>query len=120
MILLGGAINVTVDQVGADVCGPAAVGIQAACANLIVGSHHGPFILPFGTPLELRILVDGSVVEAFAAGGRAAVTARVYPARDAPLTTALFNHGSAAIKVSSFEAYVMMDAHGPTLSELLR
>ena len=120
MILLGGAINVTVDQVGADVCGPAAVGIQAACANLTVGSHHGPFILPFGTPLELRILVDGSVVEAFAAGGRAAVTARVYPATDAPLTTALFNHGSAAIKVSSFEAYVMMDAHGPTLSELLR
>ena len=36
-------------------------------------------ILPTDTTLDLHVFVDRSIIEAFGQGGRAAVTARVYP-----------------------------------------
>lgn len=72
-------------------------------------------------PLEVRVLVDGSVVEAFAAGGRAAVTARGYPLpTGVPPTVGLFNDGAESATVLSVEAFVMAKARGPPLEKLVR
>ena len=128
--VLGGAANVTVDMVGDSTCGASTLveaegggtatssssatssSITTACANLTIGPHRGPFRFRTDAPLELRVLVDGSVVEGFVAGGRAAVTRRVYPASDAPLASSLINIGPAAVKLLSLGAYRMADVMG--------
>jgi sucrose-6-phosphate hydrolase SacC (GH32 family) len=58
--------------------------------NLIPGktgnqaNHHVPFAVKEGERnVTLRVFVDHSVVEAYAAGGRGCVTARTYPTDDA-------------------------------------
>ena len=59
------------------------------------------------------MLVDASIVEAFAAGGRAAVTHRAYPATRAPPAPALFNAGERPIELVRLDAYAMRKAVGP-------
>lgn len=58
------------------------------------GVHSGPLQLR-GDHLDLRILVDHSIVEVFAAGGRRALTDLVYPATDSD-GLALFAEGGTA------------------------
>ncbi|KAL2630177.1 hypothetical protein R1flu_014863 [Riccia fluitans] len=62
--------------------------------------------------LRLRTLVDHSIVESFAQGGRTVITARVYPTmalyNDAYFY--LFNNGTQDIEVLSFNAWTMDDA----------
>lgn len=65
----------------------------------------GPFELRAGEPLRLRILVDKSVVEAFA-NSRQAVMRRVYPARSDSLHVAVFARGGAAT-IRSLDAWQM-------------
>jgi beta-fructofuranosidase len=59
---------------------------------------------PDGT-VDLRILVDRSLVEVFARGGRAALTARVYPAPDSLGVAVFCEKGPAAVR--SLDAWQM-------------
>ena len=116
--VLGGAANVTVDLAPDAQCGNhstmrAPKAVDTACANLTIGTYHGPFRFRVDEPLHVRVLVDSSIVESFAADGRAAVTARAYPASSAPLSLALINHGASLVTVTSAQVYAMaadMDA----------
>ena len=64
--VLGGAATVVLSR-PADLRRPATIAITGGGRNLCKGS----FPLPAGvSEFELRVLVDGAVVEAFAAGGR--------------------------------------------------
>ena len=55
-------------------------------------------------PPSSQVFVDHSVIECYAAGGRAVVTERTYPL-DAADGVALFNEGSAAATLRSLEAH---------------
>ncbi|KAL6885913.1 hypothetical protein ACP4OV_010174 [Aristida adscensionis] len=59
--------------------------------------------------ISLRTLIDHSVVESFAAGGRTCILSRVYPKRAVGGAAHLFvfNHGKSAIKVSKLYAWEM-------------
>ncbi|KAJ8437806.1 hypothetical protein Cgig2_013725 [Carnegiea gigantea] len=65
-----------------------------------------------GEKLSMRILVDHSIVEAFAQGGRTCITSRVYPTkaiyRDAKLY--LFNNATAASVTASVKTWQMIHA----------
>ena len=69
----------------------------------------GPFELPTGEPLRLRVFVDRSVVEVFA-NGRQSVMRRIYPSRPDSLGVKLFSHGG-PVTVSTFEAWDMMPSN---------
>lgn len=56
--------------------------------------------------LGMRVLVDRSIVEAFAAGGRAVVSARDYPAEDEAAAW-VSSEGAAATRLSSVRAWSM-------------
>ena len=125
--VLGGAANVTIEVVSNARCGAAmdeaaalAAAARSACANLTVGPHSGPFLFDLDEPMELRVLVDASIVEAFAAGGRAAVTHRAYPATDRPLSVRVVNAGDAAVSLVHLEASVMQKAEALPLEALRR
>ncbi|KAL6651857.1 hypothetical protein ACP70R_010782 [Stipagrostis hirtigluma subsp. patula] len=62
--------------------------------------------------LKLRTLIDHSVVESFGAGGRACITARVYPEHAATSNSHLFvfNNGTDAVRVSKLEAWELATA----------
>jgi beta-fructofuranosidase len=77
----------------------------AECTRIIYdragGSLMGsPLVLAKDEPLELRVFVDRSVVEVFAANGRACVTARTYPSRSDALGVGLFVRAGAAVAQS--------------------
>lgn len=93
--------------------------VSATEGLLSIGPHHGKFPLPKSTVLELRVIVDHSVVEAFAASGRAVITRRVYPG---PTATASYvvNSGSGPVTLSSLEAYEVNSPTTPTVTELLQ
>jgi beta-fructofuranosidase len=93
------------------------VGDVAGWANLTVGPHTGPFPLPSSGPIMLRVLVDHSVVEAFAADGRAVITHRVYPP-DGAVGVQVLNSGAAAVQLGGFEGYTMRTPSKPSLDEL--
>ncbi|BBN15995.1 beta-fructofuranosidase [Marchantia polymorpha subsp. ruderalis] len=63
--------------------------------------------------LSMRTIVDHSVVETFAQGGRTVVTSRVYPtvAVDQAAHFFLFNNGSQDVQVHSFNAWRMESVH---------
>ncbi|VAH37246.1 unnamed protein product [Triticum turgidum subsp. durum] len=65
-----------------------------------------------GGIISLRTLVDHSVVESFGGGGRACITARVYPDHVVNGNSHLyvFNNGTGAVKVSSLDAWEMATA----------
>ncbi|XP_062185006.1 beta-fructofuranosidase, insoluble isoenzyme 7-like [Phragmites australis] len=62
--------------------------------------------------IKLRTLVDHSVVESFGAGGRACITARVYPEHAATSNSHLFvfNNGTDALRVSKLEVWELATA----------
>ena len=57
----------------------ASCGKLADCGYGRFGYAQTLRLLPTDTSLELHVFADRSIVEAFGQGGRAAVTARVYP-----------------------------------------
>ena len=64
-----------------------------------------PLKLTAGEPLQLRVFVDGSVVEVFA-NRRVCITARIYPARPEALKVALISRGRRAT-VTRVDAWKM-------------
>ncbi|PKA65390.1 Beta-fructofuranosidase, insoluble isoenzyme 3 [Apostasia shenzhenica] len=62
-----------------------------------------------GGKISLRSLIDRSVVESFAAGGRTCITSRVYPSFAAGLHSRLFafNNGDGHVKISRLRAWEM-------------
>ncbi|KAM3390226.1 hypothetical protein ACQJBY_012047 [Aegilops geniculata] len=62
--------------------------------------------------LSLRTLIDHTVVESFADGGRTCMTARMYPEHAATSSSRLyaFNYGAGAVKVSKLEAWELATA----------
>jgi len=85
--------------------------------ELSLGAHSGMFLLPQHGALTLRLLVDRSIVEAFAADGRGVVTARAYPGLGADQVR-LLNRGSGPVSLS-FTGYPMRAAK-PSTEEALR
>jgi sucrose-6-phosphate hydrolase SacC (GH32 family) len=61
-------------------------------------SIEAPFELDPRETLQLRIFVDGPVIEVFA-NGRQAITQQVYPEREDSVEVALFARGNATVKV---------------------
>ena len=87
-------------------------------AWLSVGPHSGGFRLPAGgDSMDLRVLVDRSMVEVFAAGGRGVATHRAFLG---PSSTGVFvvNGGGAPVTVASLDAFRMNNATAPSLNEL--
>ncbi|GJN26126.1 hypothetical protein PR202_gb14030 [Eleusine coracana subsp. coracana] len=78
--------------------------------------------------IKLRTLIDHSVVESFGAGGRAVITARVYPEHTATNSSHLFvfNNGTDAVRVSKLRAWELAPAsvniadNGLILSKILK
>ena len=105
--VLGGAANATITIA------------NASSAHVNLGGHVGPFAVS-AAPLELRVLVDSSIVEAFADGGRASVTHRVYPMAAAPVRGAitLVNCGDEDVQIEGLEAFQMARATPPSEGEL--
>eukprot|EP00897_Mesotaenium_endlicherianum_P010588 jgi/Mesen1/9558/ME000640S08900 len=64
-------------------------------------------VLPSEDSLSLRILVDHSIVESFAQGGRTCITGRSYPiyAIQMAATVVIFNNGSTPITLRNFTAW---------------
>ncbi len=73
--------------------------VDRSCSSKSVGAdrkrQEGDFALAPGERLNLRVFVDGSVVEVFA-NHRACLTARVYPARADSLGLGVFTRGGSA------------------------
>eukprot|EP00250_Pteridium_aquilinum_P021919 c2525_g1_i1 orf=173-2248(+) len=81
---------------------------SSLASNLDNGNHGGLVnVLEDEDELSLRILVDHSIVETFAQGGRTVITSRVYPtiALDASANLYLFNNASLQVSVTRFEAW---------------
>ena len=90
--------------------------VSAQQATLAVGPHSGPFPLPQGSKqLTLRVILDNSVIEAFAGAGRAVVSHRVYPGKG---DTRVYAWGSAPVAVASFEGYQLRKPTPPSMEEL--
>ena len=90
-------------------------------ATITVGPHTGRFLLPksLDQPLDLRVIVDHSVVEAFVSGGRAVITRRVYKGPSAT-GAYVFNDGTAGVGLAGLEAFQMRAPTRPTIEELRR
>lgn len=85
---------------------------SASSANATYGKHNFAaklLLLPGENDINLHVFVDRSVVEAFAQGGRAAVTARVYPTVSSD-NVALFSHASPTGAVASVDGWRMESA----------
>ncbi|KAL2896318.1 Fructan 6-exohydrolase [Bienertia sinuspersici] len=69
-------------------------------------------INPLEEKISLRTLIDHSIVESFGGGGKACITARVYPvlAVDKEAKLFVFNKGSLSIKMSKLNAWSMQKA----------
>lgn len=74
-------------------------------------------IAPGETQIELRVLIDRSIVEVFAMGGRAVVTKRVYPTLGCS-GVQLFNSGDAAVEAAA-EVHRVMTAIPLSADELI-
>ncbi|KAK0595666.1 hypothetical protein LWI29_008863 [Acer saccharum] len=77
-------------------------------------TSYGAFLNvdPVHEKLSLRSLIDHSIVESFGGGGKACITARVYPTlaieNDAHLYA--FNYGTEKVKITSLSAWSMKKA----------
>lgn len=85
---------------------------------LAVGSHRGPFPLDASGTVTLRVLVDHSIVEAFADNGTVCATARAYPGSSDAAGVYLTNRGASGIQLARFQGYQMKTATPPSLAEL--
>ncbi|KAI3938594.1 hypothetical protein MKW98_016099 [Papaver atlanticum] len=76
---------------------------------------YGAFVNvdPYHDKLSLRSLIDHSIVESFGVGGKACITARVYPklAVGGGAQLYVFNNGTQNVKISSLKAWSMKKAH---------
>lgn len=80
--------------------------------------HTGQALLGSSTgTVSLRVLVDRSVVEAYAADGRAVATKRIYPTLD-QTAVSLVNTGSVDVTISGV-VYPMAVAQPPALDDLV-
>ncbi|KAI5064712.1 hypothetical protein GOP47_0019407 [Adiantum capillus-veneris] len=72
--------------------------------------------------LTLRIIVDHSIIETFAQGGRTVITSRVYPtiALDASANLYLFNDAHQEVIVRQFEAYEISNTNMHYINPLTR
>uniref|UniRef100_A0ACD5UWU5 Uncharacterized protein n=1 Tax=Avena sativa TaxID=4498 RepID=A0ACD5UWU5_AVESA len=63
--------------------------------------------------ISLRTLIDHSVVESYGGGGRAVITARVYPehAKTSTNRMLMFNNGTGMVKVSKLDAWELKAAN---------
>jgi len=63
--------------------------------------------------ISLRTLIDHSVVESYGSGGRAVITARVYPehAETSNNRMLMFNNGTGMVKVSKLDAWELKAAN---------
>eukprot|EP00270_Netrium_digitus_P015293 TRINITY_DN5338_c0_g1_i2.p1 TRINITY_DN5338_c0_g1~~TRINITY_DN5338_c0_g1_i2.p1 ORF type:complete len:586 (+),score=56.20 TRINITY_DN5338_c0_g1_i2:107-1864(+) len=70
--------------------------------------------------LTLRILVDNSIIESFAQGGRTVITARAYPtvAVNDQATVWLFNNGSKPVQLVNLSVWEMQSASASSLYTL--
>ncbi|XWS20147.1 hypothetical protein CRYUN_Cryun31cG0075700 [Craigia yunnanensis] len=67
---------------------------------------------PLHQKLSLRSLIDHSIVESFGGGGKACITARVYPtlATNNAAHLYVFNNGSETVKIATLNAWSMKTA----------
>jgi beta-fructofuranosidase len=65
-------------------------------------NQQGELVLAAGEPLELRVLVDASVIEVFA-NERLCLSSRVYPALSASVQAEVFAEGAADVSVQVWE-----------------
>lgn len=70
----------------------------------------GPFRLPAGEPLRLRVFVDKSVVEVFANDGRQAVMRRLYPSRPDSTGVRVFAEGG-PVRVTQLRAWELVPSN---------
>ncbi|KAH7576017.1 hypothetical protein JRO89_XS02G0278200 [Xanthoceras sorbifolium] len=68
---------------------------------------------PAREPLSLKSLIDRSIVESFGGGGKAVITARVYPTQaiDNQIKLFVFNNGTSSVKITFLNAWSMNKAH---------
>jgi len=73
-------------------------------------------VLEHEKQITLRVLVDHSIIESFAQGGRTAITARVYPteAVQSNAHVFLFNNGTSDIRVSKIDIWQMENTNAKT------
>ena len=68
------------------------------------------FLAPGETEVAIDAFLDGSILEAFANGGRACATARLYPTRPDATRLAAYNAGAAAATLAAFDATALGSA----------
>ncbi|KAI9173493.1 hypothetical protein LWI28_002181 [Acer negundo] len=83
---------------------------EASDVNKIIYGNYIPVLE--GEKLSLRILVDHSIVESFAQGGRSSITSRVYPTKAiyGAARVLLFNNATESSITSSLEIWQMNSA----------
>ncbi|KAK9203536.1 hypothetical protein WN943_013791 [Citrus x changshan-huyou] len=82
-------------------------------ANDVNKSKYGSFVPVLeGEKFSMRVLVDHSIVEGFAQGGRTTITSRVYPTKAiyGAARVFLFNNATGASVTSSLKAWQMNSA----------
>ena len=70
------------------------------------GVEWGSFSLSTGEPLELRVFLDGSVIEVYA-NGRACISDRIYPTREDSIGVGAFARGRGAALLRSMDVWQM-------------
>lgn len=84
---------------------------RSSLANDVDKTSYGSFIpIPHNQEaISLRALVDHSIVEAFAQGGKLCITSRVYPIKaiNDAVHLYIFNNGSTSIQVQNLVAWDM-------------
>ncbi|KAF6155487.1 hypothetical protein GIB67_010628 [Kingdonia uniflora] len=97
----------------AEVMDPSWVNPQSSLSHDPDKTTHGAFldVDPLQEKLSLRSLIDNSIVESFGVGGKACMTARVYPnlAIDGAHLY-VFNNGSENVRITSLSAWTMKRA----------
>ncbi|XP_050228907.1 acid beta-fructofuranosidase-like [Mercurialis annua] len=86
---------------------------RSSVANDVSKQIYGNFVPVLdGEKFSLRILVDHSIIESFAQGGRTCITSRVYPTRaiDGGAKLLLFNNATEASVTASLKIWQMDSA----------
>ncbi|XP_058181665.1 beta-fructofuranosidase, soluble isoenzyme I-like isoform X2 [Rhododendron vialii] len=75
--------------------------------------HGGTVPVLEGEKFSMRLLVDHSIVESFAQGGRTVITSRIYPTRaiDGAARVFLFNNATGTSVTASLKIWQMDSAH---------
>ncbi|CAM0912340.1 unnamed protein product [Alopecurus aequalis] len=69
-----------------------------------------------GEVLSVRVLVDHSIVESFAMGGRLAITSRVYPTEAIHAATGLYVFNNATNSIITVEKLVVHEMHSSSIN----